>query len=610
MSFLEELKRRKVIRVAVGYLAAAWLILQVADVILGNLSAPGWVFQGVLLLIILGFPVALALAWAFEVRPEAAGDNAVRPRRRRVDALILLIVIAAAGLFAFNWFLDDVVTQTGQEAGVDSQAGVRSIAAPPTSIAVLAFENRSTDPEQEFLAEGLAEEILVLLANIPEFDVISRTSSFSFKGSNQDIRTIGRELGVGSIVEGSVQKSGDRVRIRVQLSNVADGRSVWSPAPFEEELMDTFAIQERIAADIVSALQVEIGSLPSRGRPTDNADAYSNFLKARVALDAQQGATAVRLLKEAVEFDPQFAEAWEYLAFAYWQQSGTSIEVSEAQSLSHEAAARALEIFPALVFAQALHALSDDALGDDGRAVELLVSATRQQPANSAPMRTLLYELGFRGYLAEAHRMATRFVERDPLSPVAHYSLGESLVAVGRSREAIAPLTRAFDLDNAFAQWFLPAVHLLRGEDEVAAAIYDQQLRTAGGDGTTSVLEIIKGARKPDGGSDLLDKELPGLIEALPDEAAFDWIWNNRVWHLVLGHLDEYYDLIDAAGPRAGRWTDADVLIWLGTVFRETGFTVHPRFIEMSERVGTPALWDVRGAPDFCRKDDNAWRCN
>ena len=609
MSFFEELKRRKVIRVAIGYAAAAWLVLQIADVILGNLSAPGWAFEAVLLLVILGFPVALALAWAFEVRPEVAAGRTASGGRRRLDVIIVLTVIAATGLFAINWFVDDVVSRRGQDLQVDRPDNRPTNAPPSTSIAVLAFENRSADPEQEFLAEGLAEEILILLANVPEFDVISRTSSFSFKGSNEDVRTIGRALGVGSIVEGSIQKSGDRVRITVHLVNAADGRSVWSPSPFEEELTDTFAIQERIAADIVAALQVEIGSLPSRGRPTRNVEAYSNFLKARVALDAQQGGTAVRLLEEAVGFDPNFAEAWEYLAFAYWQQSGTSIDVTEAQAESHDAAAKALQIEPALIFAQALHALSDEALGDDGRAVELLIAATREQPANSAPMRTLLYELGFRGYLAEAHRMATQFVERDPLSPVAHYSLGESLVAVGRSGEALAPLKRAYELENAFASWFLPAVHLLRGDDEAAAAIYEQQLEAAGLQTSVPILELIRRARESEGGADYFDTGLSGLLATVPEAITSDWLWNNWIWHLIFGHLDDYYELIDAAEPQRGQWTDADVLIWLGTIFRETGFTAHPRFVEMSERVGSLMLWDIRGAPDFCQKTAGEWHC-
>ena len=189
------------------------------------------------------------------------------------------------------------------------------------SIAVLPFVNMSSDPEQEYFSDGLSEEILNLLAKIPDLKVIGRTSSFAFKGQNQDLRGIGQALGVNTVLEGSVRKSGDRVRITAQLIDVQDGAHIWSES-YDRTLNDIFAVQDNVAASIIDALQIHVGVAPTRGRPTESAEAYALFLKARASLNAFEMQDATKFAQMATELDPKFAEAYELLANCYWYLGG------------------------------------------------------------------------------------------------------------------------------------------------------------------------------------------------------------------------------------------------------------------------------------------------
>ena len=223
MSIFQELKRRNVIRVAVAYVIPAWLILQVADVVLGNIGAPAWVFQTILLVLGLGLPLALVFAWAFELTPEGLkrekdvdrSTSVTQQTGRKLDRAIIAVLVIALSYFAWDKFATEVPEATTAKSD-------------KASIAVLPFVNMSSDPEQEYFSDGISEELLNLLAKIPQFQVAGRTSSFEFKGQNDDLREIGEQLGVDNILEGSVRKGGDRVRITAQLVKVDDGFHLWS----------------------------------------------------------------------------------------------------------------------------------------------------------------------------------------------------------------------------------------------------------------------------------------------------------------------------------------------------------------------------------------------
>jgi len=608
----EELKRRNVFRVAIAYVIVAWLVLQIGDTLAPALLLPAWANTLVAFFLILGFPIAMFFAWAFEVTPEGIKkeqdvdrDHSITQLTgRKLDFVIITVLVVALGYFALDKY---VLVESQPEK--DTAPAV-TVDASSISIAVLPFVNMSDDPGNEYFADGLSEEILNLLAGIPDLKVIGRTSSFSFKGKNDDLRVIGQTLGVNKILEGAVRKSGEQVRITAQLIEVSDGSHIWSDT-FDRTLTDIFVIQDDVAAAIIGALQIHVSSNPVRGSPTKNLDAYGLFLKARVLLDAQKGQEAIELLLQATELDPNFGEAVELLAFGYWQQGGSSIPMQEAQRLCHEAAARALAIDSNLTFAHALYQLSSTDNRDVSvlSGIESLKQALRDQPSNSALLRTLFFDLTTYGYLQEAHRFARQFVEREPLSTVANYSLGESLVSLGRTSEAIAPLRLAFELDNAFAQWFLPVFDLFTGRDESAIAIYESELKSAGISDTNWVRDLITDARNPLMGAAYLKRRIPHILDSMPEEQVRAWQFTFHVWYLVFGFLELYYDEIIALGPDNQIWTDADMYFWLGTIFRGGGFTAHPMYLEVAELLDVTDVWEVRGPPDFCDKTNGKWVC-
>jgi len=463
-------------------------------------------------------------AWAFEVTPEGIKKEREVDRAqsithltgRKLDFIIIGVLVVALGYFALDKY---VLIESEPEKDT---APTVTVDASSISIAVLPFVNMSDDPGNEYFADGLSEEILNLLARIPDLKVIGRTSSFAFKGKNDDLRMIGQTLGVNKVLEGSVRRQGEQVRITAQLIEVSDGSHIWSDT-FDRTLTDIFVIQDDVAAAIIGALQIHVSSNPVRGSPTENLEAYGLFLKARVLLDAQKGQEAIELLLQATGLDPNFAEAVELLAFAYWQQGATSLSMQDSQRRTHETAAKALAIDSDLTFARALFQLTVFDNRESWIAIETLKQALREQPSNSALLRVLFYELIIHGYFQEAHRFALQFVEREPLSPVASYSLGESLVALGRTSEAIAPLRLAFELDNAFAQWFLPVFDLLTGRDESAIAIYESELRSAGISDTAWVRDLVTDARDPLMGAAYLERRIPHILESMPQEQANAW---------------------------------------------------------------------------------------
>lgn len=611
MSLWGELKRRNVIKVATAYAIGAWLLIQIAATTFPILNLPEWTTTLVTVLILIGFPLALIFAWAFELTPEGIkldkdvdrSGSVSRNTGRKLDFIIIGVLAIGLIVFAVDRFV--LLSDTAPASDSDQQISATEI---KQSIAVLPFVNMSDDEGNEYFSDGMSEEILNLLARIPDLKVIARTSSFSFKGKNEDVRSIGEALGVRTVLEGSVRKSGDRVRITAQLIDVSDGAHIWS-GTYNRTMTDIFAVQDDVAAAIIDALQIHVGGNPTRGQPTENSDAYALYLKARVLLDAQRGREAIELLQQATQLDPKFAEAIELLAFSFWQQAGSSIPIAEGQRLCNETAGKALVINPKLTFARALYELTVSDRTPDSKATDLLEQAWREQPSNTAPLRILIFELTFHGYLLKAHQLALQFVELDPLSPVAIYSLGESFVALGNESEAVAPLQLSLELENAFAKWFVPAFDLAEGRDDKAITYYEAGLERIGISDTEWVKELISGARDPLNGQAYLESRIPEIVASLPEVLASEWQINFDLWYLVFGFLDHYYEVLFEAGPDDKVWSQADIYMWEGTVFRSAGFTADPRYLEAAELLGIIDYWEQRGPPDFCEKVDDQWVC-
>ena len=224
-------------------------------------------------------------------------------------------------------------------------------------------------------------------------------------------------------------------------------------------------------------------------------------------------------------------------------------------------------------------------------------------------MKKWTNELSYAGYHREAHRFAERFVELDPLSSVAHYSLGETLYATGHTTEAMAPLAFAWESNNEYAKWFVPAVHLAQKRDDSAIAQTEAGLERDGISDSSWVRDLVAGARDPVNGQAYLDRRIPQIIASMPDEYAGEWQNALTLWYLLFGFVDRYYELIFEAGPNAKIWTDADFHVWKGTLFRHGGFTAHPKYLEAAEKLGITDVWEQRGPPDFCNKVADQWIC-
>ena len=609
-SFWGELKRRNVFKVAVAYAIVAWLLIEMTSTVFPALKLPEWTITFVTALILISFPVILIGAWAFEVTPDGMKRTREIPLEhsitqitgRKFDFTIIgLLAIAVVFLVVDNYVLVDESTPVVSELTEPAMQPVKR------SIAVLPFVNMSSDPEQEYFSDGLTEEILNLLAKIRDLKVIGRTSSFAFKGKNEDLRGIGQSLGVNTVLEGSVRKSGERVRITAQLIDVADGAHIWSET-YDRTITDIFAVQDDVAAAIIDALQIHVGTNPTRGRPTQNTEAYGLFLKARVSLYSGKLRDAEELVLSAIELDPKFAEAYELLAYCYWNLCGSGFKAAEGQKLMGEAAAKALALDPDLAFAQALYQSGNIETYSYLREIEALERGVRQQSSNPALLETMSWDLLEAGYLQDALGVAERFVQLDPLSPAANARLAEALYAVGRTSESLAALDFSLQLGNDSAQWNIGEMHLAEKQDDIAIAHFEAVLEQ-GGLPSNWVRELVTGARDPATGRAYLDRHIPQIVASVPEEAAINMQDNLAAWYLHFGFLDRYFEQILDLDLTDSVWTDADIPVWRGTVFRRSGFTAHPKYLEIARSIGIIEVWEQRGPPDFCEKVGDQWVC-
>jgi TolB-like protein/DNA-binding winged helix-turn-helix (wHTH) protein len=541
-------------------------------------------------------------------KKQARSQSIVQGNQYRIAFVIVTVLVLALVYFAYDEFVAERMQEEAPGITSTQVEDINEIDRWEMSVAVLPFVNMSDDPGNEYFSDGLSEEILTLLARIPGLKVIGRTSSFAFKGKNEDLRVIGQTLGVKTVLEGSVRKSGDRVRITAQLVDVSDGRHIWSES-YDRTMTDIFAIQDDVAAAIFDALKLHVGDNPTRGRPTENTEAYALFLKARASYNVFSLGHAEAFLLQAIEIDPKFAEAYELLAATYWRRTGDTVKAAKGQKLTGEAAAKALAIDPDLVFAQALYQAGNIETWSYLGEIEAFERAAREQPGNPAVPSTLVYDLLEAGYLQKALRVAERFVELDPLSGVANYYLFEALYAVGRTSEALVAADLALQLGSDNLKWTIGAVNLVDKQDDIAIAHFEAWLLQHDHPDSTWVRELVTGARDPATGQAYLDRRIPQIVAAMPKKQAYYWQLELTLWYLYLGFLDRYFELILAIEPTDGMRSDADSLVFYGTIWRRLGFTAHPKYLEVAESLGKIDVWEQRGPPDFCEKVDGQWVC-
>ncbi|MDT8408055.1 MAG: tetratricopeptide repeat protein [Wenzhouxiangellaceae bacterium] len=496
-NILAELQRRNVLRVGAAYIFAAWLLIQVAETIFplfGFGYAPARI---VVVVLAIGFLPSMIFAWAFELTPQGLKKESQVDRTRsiapdtgkKLDRMALVILALALACFAFDKFVLDpqrelaLELRKAEEVEQARQAG-RTEALVESygdkSIAVLAFQDMSPDNDQEYLSDGIAEELLNLLAKIPELRVISRSSAFSYKGKDIKLAQMAEELNVANILEGSVRKAGDRVRITAQLIEARSDTHLWSDT-YDRTLDDIFAIQDDIAAKVVEQLKLTLlGEVPHADEV--DLEAYSLFLQARHVgrlNNAESYDESIALYRRALEVEPEYAAAWFGLAVIYINQANKDLRpVKDGFSLAREAAEKALEIDPEYALAHsglgwiamshdrnlaaaARHferalALEPDNLSMIGNAAVLLQSLARQEQA-----------IALMEYVAA----------RDPLNPTSHYNLAINYGYVGRQDEAIAAYRTALRLSPEMvgAHHFVGMALLLHGQAGAALEAMQQE---------------------------------------------------------------------------------------------------------------------------------------
>jgi len=481
-SVFQRLTQRKIVQWAIAYVAGAWLLLEALGFVAENFGWPAGIVRGATVFVGIGFFVTLVLAWYH-------GEKG-QQRATGFELLIIAGLLLAAG--AAVAYVSQGSAPEEFETGVPP-----TLAIDPQSIAVLPFVNMSGDPDNEYFSDGLSEELLNALAGVPELKVAAHTSSFAYKGRNEDVRTIARDLGVATILEGSVRRSGNQVRITVQFIKADDGYHLWSES-YDRELEDIFAIQEEIARAITEKLQVQLAGGDERlvKRATADVEAYDYYLRGRYGLSMANSEEslrrAIRLFEQAVGRDSTYAAAYAGIADAYIELEDY-VEVDEVAPLARAAALRAVELDDTR--AETHTALAHVYMHYDWdwisterayrRAVEL---GPESFEAHAGMAHFLMAAGDHEAALAETRR-AIELAREGTLDPVAFEvdaatSLGHALFAARRYDEAMAEGRRALQLDAqaAAAQHLLALVYLGRGEYAEAIRRLERMDRAGVGD--------------------------------------------------------------------------------------------------------------------------------
>src|SRR5947208_4443514 len=488
-NFFAELQRRHVYKVGAAYAVAGWLVVQIVTQVFTIFEVSALAQRLIVLLIVAGFPITLILTWLFDITPKgivrtddlpATGESHAMQRERvgmdrKMNYVLALLLVTAIGYFV----LERTVLRRDSAQGTSNAK----------SIAVLPLVNTSGDAANDYFSDGLSEELIAVLAKIPGLKIIGRSSSFLFKGKSDDSRTIGEKLGVTNLLEGSVRKQGDRVRIVAELINAADGRTLWSET-YDRELKDVFAVQSEIATAVTDQLKIKLLGAPAKSDAApsnDNLAAYNALQQGTFyfRLSTEEGTRkATEFYGEAIRLDPRYALAYAQLSAAWRQLAATWLggaEANEAYAKARNAAQTALSLAPDL-------AAAHEALGwllltpdlDFAAAEAEFRKAEKLAPADAGPKFALSFLFAAQGRLAEAEYIMRQTLALDPLGVIRYLNLARILIAGGRYDEAEAALRNAIELQPAAARLhaYLTTLHVIRGD--AAAALQDAQLEPKG----------------------------------------------------------------------------------------------------------------------------------
>jgi len=486
-NFFAELKRRNVYKVAVAYAIVGWLLIQVATQVFPFLEIPNWIVRLVIVLVAVGFPIALVIAWAFELTPEGikrTEDVDIPAGRGSRKHTWIYVVLIGAG-FSIGLFF------AGRYTARNSGGAART-ELPAKSIAVLPFDNLSRDPDNAYFAEGVQDEILTRLAKVADLKVISRTSTQRFKTAPDNLPQIAKQLGVMHILEGSVQKANDQVRVNVQLINALTDAHLWADT-YDRKLIDIFSVESDIAKTIADTLQAKLTGSEKQmiaAQPTTDTAAYELYHKGRSLWERRSGDNipkAIAFYEQAIARDPNYALAYAGLSSAYiilpfW----AGVDRLDAYSKAKDAALKALRLDPNL--AEAHLALGKvlffseidlpGALREYQRAIEL-------QPNDATAHHWLGNDaLSALGRFEEAIAQGKRAVELDPLSPVINTDLGTTFYYAHRYEESAKQLRKTLEIDPTFFYAHFNLGIALQAAGDLSGAITEYEKAKQLGDDT------------------------------------------------------------------------------------------------------------------------------
>jgi TolB-like protein/Tfp pilus assembly protein PilF len=480
-NFFAELKRRNVYKVAVAYAVVAWLTIQAASIFLPAFNAPQWAMQIIILILVVGFPIALAFSWAFEITPEGIKlESEIEPNKsiarrtgRKIVAVTIALAVVAAGLFVYQLVRSNSSTPASAPSAIITNK----------SIAVLPFDNLSDDKSNAYFTEGVQDEILTRLAKVSDLKVIARTSTQRFKSAPENLPDIAKQLGVANILEGSVQKVGDQVRVNVQLINAMTNAHLWADI-YDRKLTDIFAVESDIAKSIADTLRAKLTSSAEHvlaSRPTENPEAHELYLKGRYFWNRRTGANlqkAAEYFEQAIAKDPKYALAYSGLADCHvllpaYSELGSNPRDELPKAL--EAARKAVELDDTMGEAHTslARALASDlqlpaAMSEFKRAIELNPSyATAHQWFGEC--------LQSEGRVEEALAELKRAQELDPLSLIINSVLGFAFDTVGKSDEAITQLRKTIEMDPNFANGHGMLGNVLEHRGQLKEAIVEYE---------------------------------------------------------------------------------------------------------------------------------------
>ena len=599
MSFLGELKRRNVIRVAVLYFVSSWVLLQLTDVLSSLLPVPEWTGSFVFMMLLICLAPALIFSWVYEMTPDGIKREKDIDRSTSItpdtgkkinSVIVILLVLAITGLIA-----DRLIPEAELAASIEGNSPALERVARNT-IAVLPFSDLSAEGDQRFFTDGLSEELLNLLVRVDGLKVASRTTTFGYRGTTLSIPEISEELGVAHILEGSVRKSGDRIRITAQLIDAETDTHLWSEN-FDRDMVDIFAIQDEIGSAIVTALKNELGlsaDIVKVNATTENVDAYALYLEAReLFIKRESLLESKRLYQEAIDLDPQFARAWEGLAATEavlndWVYDDGVDHLPHAKAAADQALLLDPTLsMPSAVLGSVVMMTADNIVQGESDYLE----AIEKDPKNTTALLWYGLLLKDAGKFSDSENYLLDCLDIDPGYQNCKQHLAHVYLVQGKEAQAQKLFEETLERNfHSRTEAFIP-VYVKNGQRSLALTLADIRF----GRQEAPVIEWIRAIENPDADNsrgyerlkDWEQNKSTGLVLA-----AYSLV------PLAFGMYDEMLSrpisaLMEAWHPQAGK-------------FRRS-----PQFKVLIRDTGTLRYWQERGFPDFCRAvGDDDFECD